>query len=109
MSGKLITIFPSGTQAVQYWTKSRSPDWETLQGAVGGYIERINVHWEGRFRQAWVNENGLAKGLPPNPHARALIARTRFAGQTIVGQIVIWVPDPRRAMRATEPLRENAK
>jgi hypothetical protein len=55
-------------------------DLETLQKAVGGYIEEVHVP-DGRVM--FVNEDGRSLNLPENLHASIL------AGQRIVGDAVL--------------------
>ena len=92
MSGTLIRIAASGDLTSLRWEKKGPPNWETRSDLVGGYIERVKVRWEGRTRDAYVDENGFAKDLPHNPHVGQLLC-SGFEGSTIVGPLVIWVPD----------------
>lgn len=93
MSGLLIKLFPDGTHVEEVWPKRGPPNWETLKRLVGGYIELVQVRYEGRLRDAYVNENGYSEGLQHNPHATALLGgRFEGTGTTIVGPLVIWVP-----------------
>jgi hypothetical protein len=93
MSGTVITIRTNGERVEQRWEKSGPPKWEVLRDAVGGYIERIKVRWGDRVRDAYVNENGMAENLPFNPSSH--LCTGLFAGTQILGNIVIWVPDPK--------------
>ena len=56
---------------------------ETLQYAVGGWVEHIKL-LDGR--DGWVNEDGRRLGLEFNPEA------TLLAGQSIVGYMVVTEP-----------------
>lgn len=45
-----------------------------MQRLVGGYIERVPYAYCGRQKvELFVNEDGIAEGLPPNPRASALV------------------------------------
>lgn len=57
-------------------------DLETLQGAVGGYIERVGIT---TGMVMYVNEEGLLQGLPLN------VMATGMAGRHIVGNVVVGV------------------
>lgn len=87
MSGTLFVMSPDGRVTEERWEQTGYPKLEVMQRLVGGYIERVRVSWQGRKRDAYVDEDGLAKQLPPNFNA------TRLCGMFIVGSIVIWVPD----------------
>jgi len=92
MSGTLIRIGADGTHGETAWTKSKPPDLKTLQAQIdGGYIERVKVRWHEVIRDAYVDEDGLSKNLPPNRRAMTLTIHTH----TIVGPMVIWVPHPK--------------
>lgn len=95
MSGKLIVIRPDGTETEESWMKSGTPNWETLKRLVGGYIERIRVRYDGKVRDAYVNEDGLSERLEVNYHAMHILAPPFSASHnTIVGPVVIWLPNP---------------
>lgn len=95
MSGKLVTIRPDGTSSFAIWPKSGTPEWRVLADSVGGYIERVRVHYDGKVRDAYVNEDGISQGLPVNKPATALLAHPFYPDQnTLLGCLVIWVPDP---------------
>lgn len=95
MSGKLITIDPNGNVTTTVYSKSGTPDWQTLKTLVGGYIERVQVRWDTKLRDAYVNENGLSEGCIYNQKATWL-TDGQFKGVEIVGPLVIWVPDPKK-------------
>lgn len=95
MSGKLVVIHPSGMVTEHPYEKSGAPDWVALKGLVGGYIERVRVRYEGKVRDAYVNENGISEGLPLNPHGAAILAAPFTPGTEIVGPLVVWVPNPK--------------
>jgi hypothetical protein len=54
---------------------------EALQAAVGGYIEAVTLV-PGRAVMI-VNEEGLLRGMAPNP-AASMIAKTKIVGPAIV-------------------------
>jgi hypothetical protein len=55
---------------------------QTLQDAVGGYIERVRpLNADGKYMM--VNESGLLYGLPLN------LTATLIAGQPIVGSVAM--------------------
>ena len=88
--GKLVTIMPDGTESV---TESKKPDYETIHSLLGGYMERIRVRYEGRIRDAYVDEEGLIKGLDRNPKIEKMMDGM-FKGYAapIAGKAIIWVP-----------------
>lgn len=79
----IITITPVGRESRSFEPK---PDWHRFRAALnGGYIETAGVKtFEGkRVYEAYVDEEGLLKGLPINPRASALCGGPR------VGNLVI--------------------
>jgi hypothetical protein len=101
MSGKLVIISTDETVR-EVEVTSKMPSLEMLQRHVGGYIERVKVRWEGRIRDAYVDEDGISKGLESNQLAhqmrfdRVLGPAALFHQETsmLFGPCVIWVPDP---------------
>lgn len=91
--GCLVTVQPTGATVIT--RREEPPSLDDLQKAVGGYIERVRVRYEGRVRDAYVNEEGLLKSLPPNRAATGLLAPPFSPGSFIVGLLVFWVPDPK--------------
>ena len=106
MSGTMIRIHPSGTTERIRWEKSSLPDWKVLKELCGDYIERVVVRFEKGRRNAFVAENGHILQLPFNRTATQLLDES-YAGQAIVGPIVIWVPD-KKARNAREKTDELA-
>lgn len=95
--GTLTTIAPDGRHTAQRFetsAKVSGPGLSALQAAVGGYIERVRVRFNGRVRDAYVNEDGYSKGLLVNRPAMAILAEP-FQGATIVGNLAVWEPDPK--------------
>lgn len=92
MSGRLVKLEPNGNVTETRWEKRGPPDWQTLKALVGGYIEGVQVKYDGKLRQAYVNENGLLEGDIYNQRATWL-TDGRSKGTDIVGNMVIWIPD----------------
>jgi hypothetical protein len=65
--------------------KTQNEELKTLQNAVGGYTELWPnfINYAGRARMAYVNEDGVALGLPLNSIA------TRLAGAPVLGNMVV--------------------
>jgi hypothetical protein len=95
MSGVYHVLTPNGEHLL-FPSKARTPDYEVLREHVGGYLERIQIKFEGRVRYAYVDEEGLIKGLPTNYQVMRILAG-HFAGYRapIVGNAVVWIPEPR--------------
>ena len=92
MSGKLVLVLQTGEIRTVPYAAKGYPELKTLQRSVGDgrvTIERVRVRHEGRIRDAYVDEDGFSKRLLSN--AQAYIQY----GITIVGNLVVWVPDPR--------------
>ena len=90
MSGRIITLRVDGTVYSIDVPKKR-PGLELLQREVGGYIEPVKVRWEGRLREAYVDEDGFAKRLSVNPRSSSIDQW----GRELLGPIVIWIPTPK--------------
>jgi Domain of unknown function (DUF3846) len=101
-NGTIVIIRPDGTETQQHFSVTNTL--KPLQEAVGGYIEGVRVRYKGRVRDAYVNEDGLAENLPPNPKAarmRAAACPGLLAGWNhIVGNLAIWIPDPKPIKKA---------
>jgi Domain of unknown function (DUF3846) len=97
--GKYVRIQPDGTTTV-YVTEDKQPKLEKLQELVGGYIERIKVKYDGKTRDAYLDEEGLIKvpRAPVNEPIMRLAALHYTSGltQPLVGNAVIWVPDSKK-------------
>jgi hypothetical protein len=65
---------------------------EEMQKHVGGYIERVRVRFEGRVRDAYVNEDGMAEELPVNREGTAMLTE-QYRGNVLLGNVAIWVPE----------------
>lgn len=63
-------------------------DLRAFQAVVGGYIEGVY----GRVGTIYVNEEGLLRNLPPNPHATVFANRILDAGVMLVGTVLIVGP-----------------
>lgn len=69
------------------------PDYQSLNQAVGGYIELINFGDTGHF--AYLNEDGIALGLPYNEKATKLCYKHNVGlipGDFIKGTMVVVGP-----------------
>jgi len=96
--GTLAIIAPDGAVTMQRVETAKGPSLEVLQAAVGGYIERVRVRWFGRVRDAYVNEEGLIKGLNLNSSATAILdGAFKNSGNSIVGPCAVWIPDAKVA------------
>jgi hypothetical protein len=94
-TGKLTSILPNGERIEQLITSAKGPSLATLQAAVGGYIERVKVRFNGRVRDGYVNEEGIAKGLPSNSVATDMLTDI-YVGTVLFGTLAIWEPDPKK-------------
>jgi Domain of unknown function (DUF3846) len=109
-AGKLVTISPHGTTTVTRIESVKGPSLEQLQRSIGGgYVERVRVRYNERVRDAYVDEDGIAKGLPLNAHATGMLAGMYRMAGGILGPMTIWVPDPQAHTRSrlTKAQREN--
>jgi hypothetical protein len=88
MTKHLRLIEPDGTESLHAYEREE-PSLEMLQGLVGGYVEPIVVLYEGKRKQAFMDEDGLMKKLPPNPKATLLVYGRATARAPIVGNFVI--------------------
>lgn len=98
MSGKLIRISPEGEVTCHIWAGRGSWPLKMAQDLVGGYVERIRAKYNGRIRDCLVDEDGLSKNLPPNRWASSALG-----WRSLVGPVVIWVPDPRPSRKRGMP------
>lgn len=95
-SGTLVVIKPDGTRTEARFSGRDAPGLDALQAAVGGYIERVRVRFQGRVRDAYINEEGALNGLPNNKHATALLANPVLTVTGYLqGNLAVWVPDPK--------------
>lgn len=81
----ILVIEPSGTMSMQSFTsESGLEQLEALQGVVGGYLEALQGHgWH-----AYLNEDGRAMGLDPNPVASTLLAELGVRVGLVVGTVM---------------------
>jgi hypothetical protein len=97
MSGRLISISPTGI-VVEIHTKPKKGEsslpYEECRQMVGGFLERVQVRFEGRVRDAYVDEDGISKGLMKNVFATVKLTEL-WKGNTLYGPCVVWVPDPK--------------
>ncbi len=89
---KVAVVHPDGR------VEEAEMDFEGCQKAVGGYVELLKLSasvW------AYVNEDGKAAGLPPNPKATAfcfMCGPNIAAGDHIVGPMVVCGANGTRAV-----------
>lgn len=62
---------------------------ETLQAAVGGYIETVPCRDNGKGKVMILNEEGKLQGLPYNAKATAMARGIIADSDVIVGDVVI--------------------
>lgn len=117
MSGVYVVVAPDGNQR-RLKEPKKGRQLHVLQFLAGtpvvkAYVERVRVRFEGKVRDGYVDEDGIQKRLPVNNHATRLLAKPFDPKrQTLYGNLVIWVPDPRlkvESMSAAENLDELDK
>lgn len=92
MSGTLRIFKVNGSLEDRRYEGKGTPGLDALRAAIGGgYVERVAVRVDKRLRDAYVDEDGLSKALPPNDRA----SRITLHGFRIVGVMVVWIPDSR--------------
>ena len=97
MSGTLYIVHPGAEEiSVETYPESGCPKLAKLQKEVGGYVERIRLRFEGRLRDAYVDEDGIMKGLRLNTRATNMTMHTGNSFHVIYGPMVIWVPTKRK-------------
>jgi len=101
--GLIVESLPIEGEEVEY---------ETLNAAVDGYIERVPVHipappgedFHAFDVDVWVNEEGLLKGLDFNPLASGFASMLTGREYALVGNVIITGTDPVEG--GTPPLTE---
>lgn len=81
---KAVIITTSGEKSVVEFDNETC--YKTLSDAVGGMIECVGID---ENTDMWVNENGIAEGLPLNLHGSAIYAETWKASNPILGNVII--------------------
>jgi Domain of unknown function (DUF3846) len=85
--GRLLVIEPFQPERIIDWKDDtvgmEEPPLSLLQGLVGGYIEAIDVVYQGRTCPAYFAEEGALRNLPPNREA------SRICGFAVVGIVVV--------------------
>jgi hypothetical protein len=83
---QLLVLCADGTRHSHTFAGS-DPDLATLQGYVGGYIQQVPHRFKLNNKPAimYVDEDGLAKGLPYNEQATMLTGGTHM----LVGPAVL--------------------
>lgn len=90
----LLIVAADGSETRTPFT-GKGPTYQQLRDAVGNIIQPVSVFWQGKTRQAYVDEEGLLRGLPINERAteawRKWGERTRHAvgDMFLVGKCVI--------------------
>lgn len=97
MSGTIVIIKPGETATALHesrrWNKAGQPDYGVLREVIGGgWIELIKVKYDGRLRDAFVDEEGLLKKQAPNDAATIMCVNRHF----IVGIMAVWIPDAKK-------------
>ena len=100
MSGTVIVINPDGSNTRHEWNGALDRDGmpDGPQGAawmhklLGGYLELVEVEWEGVMCRGFVDEDGMRKNLPDNMLATALVDRKYIEHSNIIGKMLIWIP-----------------
>jgi hypothetical protein len=88
-AGIMILIAPDGSISAEH---HGSFVLELAQKWVGGYVELVRLRYEGRVREAYVNEEGKLNGLPLNRAATEMMIPPLRGHDVIFGPVVIWVP-----------------
>lgn len=102
---KAYIIHHSGQVATRELDPSK--DFETCQGLVEGYVEVVSVLVNKKPSTMYVNEDGIAQGLPVNARATAIYWTATIQGVTgtpfdplrdplIHGTVVLFPVDKRR-------------
>ena len=81
---KAVIIRTDGTKSVVEFSHENSYD--TLSGAVGGYIECVRLS---ESEDMWCNENGIAERRDLNMIASAIYSETFGVGNPILGDVII--------------------
>jgi hypothetical protein len=103
----LVIIQPDGSETREPY-EGEEPTLEQLQKAVGGYVELVQVKFEGVDRIGFVNEDGKLDELVENERATAMYNAGSKIFDIICGPIAILVPTPltleQKAARAAPAL-----
>lgn len=94
MSGFIIKIPPSGDISIHEFVPRGRPSYQTINTLLGARTyEPIEVRWNGKLYEAWVDEEGLLKQLPQNTTLQKHLAG-RFENYPgfIAGPGAIWIP-----------------
>lgn len=93
MKGILLIIEPQGKK-IRY-KFDNEPSLTQLQSFVGGYIERVRVKVDGKWRDAFLDEEGMMKGRMVNIEFRKMMVDSyeRDDVQMFVGPVAIWLPN----------------
>lgn len=86
----MVKINPDGSRETRQVPRRGEPTFEDIKGFLGGYYERVQMRYEGRIRYAYVDEEGLIKGLPFNEEVtRNLDGHFKNYAGMIVGPAIV--------------------
>lgn len=92
MSGFILKLPPKGGFSIHEFVPRGRPSYQTISTILGSRTyEPIQIRWNGKLYEAWVDEEGLLKQLPQN-HALQMCLARRFENYpgTIVGIGAVW-------------------
>lgn len=105
MSGKLLILKPNGQRKEIDHAGPGMLPLHTIQEAVGGYIERVRVHFNDREYSAYIDEDGRRKKLTPNLFGTLRLAPPfdpSSSRHQLVGNVAVWMPDTRNIDRVAQ-------
>jgi hypothetical protein len=89
----LVAVHPNPNVVPEIYFVDKKEAFTRCQELVGGYIERIQVMYEGKKRDCWMDEEGLLKMLEPNIRIMEIDCDKGYrGGMPLVGTGVIWIP-----------------
>ena len=96
MKGVLLVIEPTGKKT--RYKFNEEPSLQTLQSHVGGYIQLCMVNLEGKWREGFVDEDGIMKARLPNHEFRRMVVDSYPQEnvdncQMFYGTAAIWIPE----------------
>lgn len=92
--GTIVVVKPTGEYI--HLPADKKLDLRLIYMAIGAStVERIKVRYEGRVRDAYLDEEGIMNGKRPNPEIKKL-AEAYYGRpcQTFLGSAAIWIPEP---------------
>lgn len=99
--GTIVVVKPTGEYI--HLPADKKLDLRLIYMAIGAStVERIKVRYEGRVRDAYLDEEGIMNGKRPNPEIRRLAALYYGPNiQTFLGSAAIWIPTPKEKKDGT--------